>query len=179
MKNRIVVSCALLAVLFACKTEPKGPESNQQAPDAIEIKAEAETKESTASLFLSKDELVETDQSSIHFSEGNEVILFRPSENDFGRLLEDTQDKVWLTVDDKFEELNTSLTNTFKESAGLRISVVEKLLIGVSRSTDTLYFDASKQHYGLILCNSDIAPLFLPHDANNIIEVIKSHYAIE
>lgn len=179
MKYQIVVGCAMLGLFFACKTEPEASESKKAAPDAIEIKSDAESKEPSTSLFLSKSELPNTDQSSIHFSEGNEVILFRPSENDFGLLLEDTQDKSWLTVDDKFEELSTSLTRTFKEGTGLRISVVEKPLVGVSRSSDTLYFDAGKQHYGLILCNADIAPIFLPHDAKNIIEVIKSHYALE
>ena len=140
---------------------------------------EVDSPNTTTSLFLTKDQLGDSDVNTAYFSHNNELIIFRPSENDFGLLLEDTQDKSWLTVDDKFEALGTTLNTTFGETSGLRISVVEKPLIAVSRSTDTLYFEASKKHYGILMCTSDTEPVFLPHDAVNVIEAIKSHYALE
>ena len=125
---------------------------------------------------LSKEVLKISDWNQVYFSNGNEVVLFRPSENDFGLLLEDTQDKRWLGVDDEFEMLSNSLTADYSKNSAINITVVESPFIAIPTANDTLFFDATKYHYGVLLCKSNVLPEFVAHDAKNLLELIDLTY---
>lgn len=178
MKIRIMGCWVILILVIACKKEPQSKQIKTSIEETVAIE-EPTASEPTLDLFLNKDEISPIDPKKIHYSANKGVVLFRPSENDFGLLLEDTQDKSWLTVDDQFEALSTSLAATIDANKELAISVVEKPVIAIARAEDTLYFDAAKRHYGLLLCTADREPVFIAHDTNNIIDLIKSHYTLE
>ena len=175
MKHQgILIGLCLL--LLTCKNEPKSSETNKAATSDTSAPELVEAEETTADLFLTKEALKISDWNQVYFSNGNEVVLFRPSENDFGLLLEDTQDKTWLGVDDEFEALSNSLTANYSKNTVINITTVENRIIAIPTTKDTLFFDATKTHYGILLCKSDTLPEFVAHDAKNLIELIDLTY---
>lgn len=170
MRKRTFILMAFFAAIIACKKPAQNtvPETSNQNEILV-----AEEK---PNLFFNSNDIAAIPLEKVYFSNKNDVILFRPSENEFGLLLEDTQDTAWLSVDDKFETLTNMLKNAFKDRKEFKISTIEKPMIAVTSITDTLFFDAAKQRYGLILCSQNSEPVFIPHDAPNVITLIKSHF---
>jgi len=127
-------------------------------------------------LFFNKNEIEFLDSNDKYISKKNEVILFRPTEFNFGRMVEDSQSNDLVELDGKFEELTNNIINSFKNRKNLPITICEKSYIEFSIGEDTLYFDASKQLYGILLYKKGELPIFKNASENNMISQIKNHY---
>ncbi len=170
MKKRPIVILMLLIFFSGCKSEKK---------DSIPVvpkKEERSLPNSLVKIFFAKSEISLPSGDSIHFASGNEVVLFRPTEYDFGLHLENTQDKSLLDRDGDFEELTNEIVATFKNNSNVKISICEKPMVAISGDADTLYFDTSNDLYGILFCRSKAEPLFKKATEENIIDLIASTY---
>lgn len=127
-------------------------------------------------VFFTKYEIDLSNTNNIYNSNSNEVILFRPTEFDFGKMVEETQSDELLDLDGNFEELTNHIIDTFKGNKKLKITVCEKSYISVPNKKDTLYLDASKHLYGIVFNRKDQLPIFKEATEENIIAQIKNYF---
>lgn len=170
MKNLLV----LISIFFivGCKTEK--PKNTIMDPNKVERNsAKREVK-----IFFTKDEIVLPSIDSIYTSKENEVIIFRPTEYNFGKLVEETQSEDLLNLDGEFEELTLEIIDTFKGNKKVKISICEKPFIAIDQPNETLYLDTSKDLYGVIFCRKNQKPVFKSATEQNIIKQIKVAYNI-
>lgn len=170
MKKRLFVISMVLIFFSGCKSEKK--DTPPVAPD----KLERSLPNDLVKVFFTESEISLPSRDSIHFASGNEVVLFRPTEFDFGLRLENTQDQSLLDRDGDFEELTNEIVATFKNNSKLKISICEKPMVAISGETDTLYFDTTNDVYGFLFCRSNAEPFFKEATENDIIELIASTY---
>lgn len=176
MKNSLkILSTLIIFVGISCQKnqeKTKGLDTTQ-FEKTVPIKKE-ENKEER--VFFKKIEIEFTDSNDIYISTKNEVILFRPTEFNFGRMVEDSQSNDLVELDAKFEELTNDAIHAFKNIKDLPITICEKSFIEFSVREDTLYFDANKQLYGILLCKKGELPIYKNASEINIISQIKNHY---
>lgn len=139
-------------------------------------KVETSAPKKEAKVFFSKNEISLPHRDSIHFAKGNEIILFRPSEFDFGLRLEDTQNENLLDLDGNFEELTNNIVSTFRKNKNVKITICEKPMVAISQDSDTVYFDTSKDLYGILFCKPNSEPVLKPATEKNILDQIKTNY---
>ena len=119
-------------------------------------------------VFFFKNEINVPTKNNIYTSTKNEVILFRPTEFDFGLMVEDNQSDALVALDGNFEELTNTMLDRYKNNKKVRITISEKPFIAVTSNNDTLYLDASKHKYGIVINALQAKPIFL--DPNQTIE---------
>ncbi len=124
--------------------------------------------------FFLKNEIDLPIKKKVYLSTENEVILFRPTEFNFGKMVEDNQSDKLVTLDGDFEVLTNRVTNSFKNSENVKITISEKDIIAVAGTIDTLYLDTSKHLYGIIINKPPNKPIFLKsnHTAKEISNTI-------
>ena len=111
--------------------------------------------------FFLKNEIDILAKNKLYLSAENEVILFRPTEFNFGKMVEDNQSDKLVNLDSNFEELTNQILSTFKNNEKIKITISEKNMIAINNMKDTLYLDASKHLYGIIINKTESEPIFL------------------
>jgi len=164
----------LLLISIGC--QPKKEIPKVMNPNKIEKKASKIKNIEEKRFFFKKNEITITDTKNMLVSNSNEVILFRPTEFNFGQLLEDTQSDDLVKLDGDFEELTNTIIDTFKENKNIKITVCEKPYVAIYQANDTLYLDAKKHLYGIIFNKKGEQPIFKNTTDQNIILQIKTHY---
>ena len=172
MKRTLFITFCVYLCFLGCKKDTKKtiPE------DLNEIEENSPKKE--VKVFFSKDEISLPQLDSIHFAKGNEVILFRPTEFDFGQRLEDTQNQTLLDLDGDFEELTNNIIDAYKNNKNVKISICEKPIIAIPQTSDTLYFSTSKNLYGILFCKPNSRPILKAPAEKNIIKQIETSYSL-
>ena len=124
--------------------------------------------------FFLKNEIDLPVKKKVYLSTENEVILFRPTEFDFGKMVEDSQSDKLVTLDGNFEALTNRITNSFKNNKNIKITISEKDIIAIASTIDTLYLDTSKHLYGIIINRLQNEPIFLKsnHSSTEITNII-------
>ncbi len=124
--------------------------------------------------FFLKNEIDLPIKKKVYLSTENEVILFRPTEFNFGKMVEDNQSDKLVTLDGNFEVLTNRVTNSFKNSENVKITISEKEMIAITSEVDTLYLNTSKHIYGIIINKPPNKPIFLKsnHTAKEISNTI-------
>ncbi len=124
--------------------------------------------------FFLKNEIDLPVKKKVYLSTENEVILFRPTEFDFGKMVEDNQSDKLVTLDGNFEALTNRITNSFKNNKNVKITISEKDIIAIASTIDTLYLDTSKHLYGIIINRLQNEPIFLKsnHSSTEITNII-------
>jgi len=176
MKNSLkILSTLIIFVGISCqKNQEKAKRlDTTHIEKTVLVKKEENNEER---VFFKKNEIEFTDSNDKYISTKNEVILFRPTEFNFGRMVEDSQSNDLVELDAKFEELTNSIIDTFKNTKDLPISICEKSYIEFSVGQDTLYFNTNKQLYGILLCKYGEFPVFKNASEINLISQIKNHY---
>ncbi len=119
-------------------------------------------------IFFKKDEIKLPEDKEIYTSSKNEIILFRPTEFEFGKMVEDSQSDSLVALDSHFEKLANSIAKTFKDSKNTTVTIVEKPFVAIKNTHDTLYLDTSKSLYGIVIHQLQSPPVFV--EANQPIE---------
>ncbi|MCF6348657.1 MAG: alpha/beta hydrolase [Flavobacteriaceae bacterium] len=120
-----------------------------------------ETSITKEKLFFLKNEIDLPIKKKIYLSTKNEVILFRPSEFNFGKMVEDNQSDALIKLDGNFEKLTNEIVTTFKNNKNVKITISEKDIVAVNNLSDTLYLDTSKHRYGIVINQLESEPVFL------------------
>ncbi len=131
--------------------------------------------------FFLKDEINLPIKNKVYLSSENEVILFRPTEFNFGKMVEDNQSDKLVKLDGNFEELTNQIVNTFKNNKNVKITVSEKDIVAVNNLNDTLYLDATKHLYGIVINQLQSEPVFLKSNlsSNEVIRKINEIYNLK
>jgi len=131
--------------------------------------------------FYLKNEIDLPTQNKIYYSTKNEVILFRPTEFDFGKMVEDNQSSKLVKLDGNFEKLTNQIVNTFKNNKNIKITVSEKEMVAINNLKDTLYVSTSKHLYGIVINQLQSEPVFLKSNVSSteIIRKINETYNLK
>lgn len=167
-----------ITFLVSCNTKNKDKKDIEESVSDTDQRDVRDIIEKKASkIFYLKDEISLPANDNIFYTGENEVVLFRPTENDLGILLEETQDQALLDLDGNFEALTNQIIINYSANENVKISICEKPMIAISQENDTLYFDTSKDRYGLIFCKSkNQRPIYKMAQEKNLIQLIKDEY---
>ena len=114
--------------------------------------------------FFKRDNIKLPVPNKIYTSSSNEVVLFRPTEFEFGKMVEDNQSSKLVSLDEKFEALTNTLVAKYSNNRQLKITISEKPYIAVENTKDTLYLNASKLLYGIVINRQESKPRYIsPH----------------
>jgi len=145
------------------------------------LEAEDEISMIKEKFFFLKDEIDLPNKRKIYTSTKNEVIIFRPTEFNFGKMVEDNQSDKLVKLDGDFEKLTNRIVNTFKSNKDVKVTISEKDMVAVNNLKDTLYLDASKHLYGIVINQLQSEPVFLKSSisSNDIIDKINKTYNLK
>jgi len=169
-----LVAVLLIFSTLSCKSNNE--KSETMDPQKIDKTQPSKIEDiESAKLFFTKDEIDFADSSDMYRSTKNEIILFRPTEFDFGKMVEDNQSDELVELDGNFEKLTNTIIDTFKNTT-LAITICEKPYIAISNENDTLYFDTNKHLYGILFNKKGELPIFIEATENDVTSHIKNHY---
>ena len=140
----------------------------------LETKMASKEKEDTVvkneQFYFTKENIELPTSKEIYTSIKNEVVLFRPTEFDFGKMVEDNQSSKFVALDEKFEALTNAIVTKYKNNKAITITISEKPCIGVASTKDTLYLNASTHVYGIVINQRESKPIFV--NPNSSIEAV-------
>ena len=174
----------LLVLLVEIGCQANKEKTSTMDPKTINKTISSKTEDLTAgkevvkekNVFFTKHKIDLSSTNNVYISDQNEVILFRPTEFNFGKMVEDTQSDELLDLDGNFEELTNHIIDTFKGNNKFSITVCEKSYISIPNKKDTLYLDTSKHLYGIVFNKKDLPPIFKEATEENIIAQIKNYF---
>jgi esterase/lipase len=131
--------------------------------------------------FFLKDEIDLPNKRKIYLSTINEVIIFRPTEFNFGKMVEDNQSDKLVRLDGNFEKLTNRIVNNFKNNKNIKVTISEKDIVAVNNLKDTLYLDASKHLYGFDINQLQSEPVYLKPSisTNKVIDKINKTFNLK
>jgi pimeloyl-ACP methyl ester carboxylesterase len=148
---------------------------------ANQIEPIAEISITKEKFFFLKDEIDLPNQRKIYLSTINEVIIFRPTEFNFGKMVEDNQSDKLVKLDGNFEKLTNRIVNTFRNNKNIKVTVSEKDIVAVNNLKDTLYLDASKHLYGFVINQLQSEPIYIKPgiSTNEVIDKINKTFNLK